>query len=80
MADLVKSMNKFAPVGTVQLRVSEDIKLETLQNILARITHLAGCPACGLLGVDLHIVGDPAEFNQISEMPGVRSITDQAAA
>jgi hypothetical protein len=78
MAELVKSVNKFAPVSKIQLRVSEDIKLETLQDIVTRITHLAGCPTCGLLGIDLQILGDPVELRQIGELPGVRSIAEAA--
>ncbi len=71
-------VNKLASARTIQVHVSEDIKLESLQQVVAHITHLAGCTGCGLLGVDLHITGDPVELSQVGQIQGVRSINRAA--
>jgi len=59
---------------TVKIRVSEKVTLENLHNLLDRIVGISGCRACGLLGVDLHLTGDPVEWQEISKLPGVQSV------
>jgi hypothetical protein len=64
--------HKFA--GTVHVRVADNIQLDTLHSVIDRIVNLAGCARCGLLGVDLRLTGDPVEFQQIAELPGVSHV------
>jgi len=59
--------------GTVSIRVSENVTLETLNNIFARIGGLTGCTHCGILGIDVRLTGDPVELQQIQKLPGVES-------
>ena len=66
---------RFTTRGTINVRLGEKVNLQTLQGIIERITHMTGCTACGLLGVDLTIGGDPAEFRQIAQLPGVQSVS-----
>jgi hypothetical protein len=64
----------FASRGSINVRLGEKVNLEALQSIVARIVQLNGCTACGLLGIDLTLGGDPVEFHQIGQLPGVRSV------
>ena len=59
--------------GTINVRVTENVTLENLHNIVSTIVGISGCRTCGLLGVDLRLVGDPAELQQVSKLPGVQS-------
>jgi hypothetical protein len=59
--------------GTINIRVNENVTLENLQGILARVVGLTGCRTCGLLGVDLVLGGDPVELQEITKIPGVAS-------
>lgn len=61
--------------GTVRVSVDQNITLDNLHSLVARITKFAGCPACGLLGVELRLLGDPAEKNDIGKAPGVTSVS-----
>ena len=60
--------------GTVQIRVTENVSLEHLQGIIARVGALTGCRPCGLLGVDLRLTGDPVELQELAKTPGVKSV------
>jgi hypothetical protein len=61
--------------GKVQIHVSQSVTLDNLQAIIAQIAGLTGCRACGILGVDLQLTGDPVELQQIAKLPGVQSVT-----
>jgi hypothetical protein len=61
--------------GTVKIRVNENVTLDHLQSIVSHIAGLAGCRTCGILGIDLRLVGDPAEAQQMAKLPGVKSVT-----
>ena len=61
--------------STVRVNLSESVNLETISRIVATIGGLSGCRACGLLGFDLQLVGDPAEFSEIQKLPGVQSVS-----
>jgi len=61
--------------GTVHAHVAKNVTLETLTSLIEHIGGLAGCPRCGLLGVDLRISGDPVEYQQLPQMPGVKSVS-----
>jgi len=61
--------------GTVRIRVTENISLENLQGIVARIAGMTGCRPCGIMGIDLQLLGDPAESQEIAKLPGVKSVT-----
>ena len=60
--------------GTVNVRVNEKITLDHLQSIVARVAGLAGCPHCGLLGIDLRLGGDPPEAAALRELAGVSDV------
>jgi len=59
--------------GNVHIHVAENVTLENLHTIVDRIVSLSGCRTCGLLGVDLHLSGDPVEAQEITKLPGVNS-------
>jgi hypothetical protein len=59
--------------GTIHIRVNENVNLENLQGIVAHIAGMTGCRTCGIMGVDLRLSGDPAEFQQIAKLPGVKT-------
>ena len=61
--------------GTIPIRVSENVSLENLQSIVAHIAGMTGCRTCGIMGVDLRLSGDPAEFQQVAKLPGVKAVS-----
>ena len=60
--------------GTVRIHVNENISLEHLQGLVAKIAGMAGCRPCGIMGIDLRLTGDPAESQEIAKLPGVKSV------
>jgi hypothetical protein len=58
-------------LGTIEVRVTEGIKLETLHSAIENIAKLTGCPSCGLLGIDLNFRVDPVELNTVRNLPNV---------
>jgi hypothetical protein len=60
--------------GVVHIKVNENISLEHLQAIVARIAGMTGCRPCGIMGIDLRLVGDPAESQELAKLPGVKSV------
>ncbi|MBZ5520875.1 MAG: hypothetical protein LAP21_01320 [Acidobacteriia bacterium] len=57
--------------GTINIHAAHGVKLANLQEALAQAVGKAGCPACGLLGVDIHIgPGDPEPF---LNLPGINA-------
>jgi hypothetical protein len=61
-----------ATTKTIRLPVHGNVKLPDLQAAIARAVNLTGCVACGLVGVDLQILGgDPAAESQFKEIPGI---------
>ena len=64
--------------GTLHIRVTENVTLENLAGLIGRIGGMSGCQTCGLMGVDLRITGgDPAELQELTRLPGVKSVTPQ---
>jgi len=61
--------------GAVHIRVAEKVTLDHLHTIIDQIAGLSGCRACGLLGIDLRLMGDPVEAADIVKLPGVKSAT-----
>jgi len=61
--------------GTVHIRLAEKVSLDHLHSIIDQIAGLSGCRACGLLGIDLRLVGDPEEAQQIVKLPGVKNVS-----
>ena len=59
--------------GIVKIRVKEQVSLEQLHGLIDDIVIKCGCKACGLLGIDLRLSGDPVEVEQITKLPGVKS-------
>lgn len=60
--------------GTVRVNVAENISLDQLHGIVAKIAGMAGCRTCGILGIDLRLSGDPVESQEIGKLPGVKSV------
>ena len=54
----------------IHINVNPKVTLDTLNTLMARISGMAGCTHCGLLGIDLRLTGDPVEAPQF-QMPGV---------
>ena len=60
--------------GSVHIGVAENIKLETLHQIIDQIARISGCPACGLLGIDLTFRGGDPEVNALRNLQGVNEV------
>jgi hypothetical protein len=60
--------------GQLHVRLGEKVTIENLQEIVAQVAKLSGCPACGILGFDLRLSGDPVEAGQLAKLHGVKSI------
>lgn len=59
-------------VGIISIQTARDVKLESIQRAVALAVGKLGCPACGLLGIDLRIGGgDPQPFGEFN-VPGIR--------
>ena len=57
--------------GTISIRCAPNVKIESIHEAVAQALGRVGCPACGLLGVDLHIGGgDPEPFG--INAPGIK--------
>lgn len=61
--------------GPIHVTVSENISLDQLQAIIANIVGHSGCRACGILGIDLRLSGEPVEATEIEKLPGVQSVS-----
>jgi hypothetical protein len=47
--------------GNVAIRCAPGVKIESIHEAVKQSLGILGCPACGLLGIDLHIGGgDPS--------------------
>ena len=57
---------------TIRLAVHGNVTLPDLNTALARAVKLTGCLACGLVGVDLDILGgDPAVEGEFKGVTGI---------
>jgi hypothetical protein len=64
--------------GTIRIRVTENVTLENITGLIGRIGGLYGCTTCGLLGIDLQLLGGgPVEFQELARLPGVKSVETQ---
>lgn len=64
-------------VKSVEVVVGSEINQEQLSQLVARVGGLVGCRTCGLVGIDLRLVGsDPAALKAegLGELPGVHSV------
>jgi len=57
---------------TVKVNLSKDVSLDSLSHLISVIGGRYGCRTCGLLGVDLHLAGDPGDTTELASLPGVR--------
>jgi len=73
MAEATGAARAASLKGTINVRVTENVTLENLHNIINHIAGMTGCRTCGLLGVDLRLGGDPVELQQVAKLPGVQS-------
>ena len=57
--------------GSIAIRCAPNVKIESIHEAVKQALGRVGCPACGLLGVDIHIGGgDPEPFG--IDAPGIR--------
>lgn len=56
--------------GRISIHCTPNVKIESIHEAIKQALGRVGCPACGLLGIDLHIGGDPEPFAGI-KAPGV---------
>ena len=57
--------------GSIAIRCSPGVKIESIHEAVKQALGRVGCPACGLLGVDIHIGGgDPEPFG--IDAPGIK--------
>jgi hypothetical protein len=62
---------------SVEVVVRSNIHAEQISELVTRVGGLHGCRTCGLVGIDLRLVGsDPAELEEhgLAEVPGVLSV------
>ena len=60
--------------GTIHVRVTENVTLDNLQQIVAHIVGMTGCRTCGIMGIDLRLSGDPVELQRVAKLPGVKTV------
>lgn len=60
--------------GSVHIKVAENVSLEHLQGMIVKVVGMTGCRTCGIMGVDLRLSGDPVEAQDLSKLPGVKSV------
>ena len=61
--------------GIVQIGVKEGISADQLKLALDRVLKEVGCPACGLVGLDLRIRPDLGLGHNIGNIPGVVNVS-----
>jgi hypothetical protein len=64
-----------AQQGVVQVSVKEGITSDQLKTALDKVLKELGCPACGLVGLDLRIRPDLGLQHQIGSLPGVVNVS-----
>lgn len=73
---LVSKGSARRPTATVLL--SEEVAAADIHTSLDRIFKMHGCPGCGLLGLDLHLlVCDPKLSGEFEDVGGVLGMTLQ---
>ncbi len=68
---------RISPRASIRLHLLPNTKLETINRIVETIGGRYGCTACGLAGIDLRLIGDPVEFEQFSQIAGVKSVATE---
>jgi hypothetical protein len=75
MSEHVFDPVQVTPRTTIRVALKENVSLDEITTIIGRIGGRYGCLACGLLGFDLQLAGDPGDFSEISSLEGVKSVT-----
>jgi hypothetical protein len=68
----------FKPRNVVKLVVQPGIKLNDLNLAVERAVGLAGCRACGLVGIDLQLLGGDPAYEQFRGIQGVQGVIVEA--
>jgi hypothetical protein len=63
-----------SPRTTIKVALKENVTLEQLTKVISTIGGRYGCRACGLLGFDLQLAGDPGDFTEVAGFEGVKSV------
>lgn len=58
----------------LDISLAGSVKAETVHAALDRIFEMAGCRACGLVGIDLTFRGDDPILERFADLEGIRSI------
>jgi hypothetical protein len=68
-------VSKLRP-GTLQVTLSDEVKLEDLHSVIDRIVNLNGCRTCGLGGIDVILREvDPIFYERFADIPAVKDVT-----
>lgn len=67
-------MAKKRLTGSVQLSFRERVKVQDVHLAIDRILNIAGCPTCGLLGLDLHLHSQPVVLDKLRDIKGVMGV------
>jgi len=68
-------VSKLRP-GTLQVTLSDKVKLEELHSLIDRIVDLNGCRTCGLGGIDVILREvDPVFYERFADIPSVQDVT-----
>ncbi|MGB8265591.1 MAG: hypothetical protein WCE44_04655 [Candidatus Velthaea sp.] len=59
----------------VHVQVKDNVSLENLHAIVAKVVGLRGCPTCGIAGYDIRLSGDPVESAALASAQGVKSVS-----
>jgi hypothetical protein len=60
---------------TIRVNLKENVTVDAISEIVSIIGGRYGCRTCGLMGVDLHLSGDPGDLAQVRELAGVHSVS-----
>ena len=67
-------MAKKRLTGSVQLAFRDRVNVKDVHAAIDRILGIAGCPTCGLLGLDLHLHSQPVALDRFRDIKGVMGV------
>jgi hypothetical protein len=65
------------PRNVVQIVARPGVQLDSLNKAIALAVGQTGCRTCGLIGVDLHLVGGDPAFDQVRGIEGIDAVVTQ---
>lgn len=58
----------------IEVNVEADITRDQVHKVVDHILTLSGCPACGLLGFDVRLLGSDPVSSQLQSVQGIKSV------